>query len=101
MRKVHAVKKMKVRALRPHLESIEFHYLDEAGSEWCEVISMAKDLRHEIFSLVLGVSGLSWRALQIERYNEAGDENKDHLDRGFESWNTDSDLHALFCPQLM
>lgn len=28
---MHAAKKTKVRALKPHLEAIEFRYLDEAG----------------------------------------------------------------------
>jgi hypothetical protein len=85
MRKVHAAKKIKVGALKPHLEAIEFRYRDEAGLEQCEVISMAEDLRHEIFSLVLGVSGLGWRALQIDRHNKAGDENESQLDHAFKS----------------
>jgi hypothetical protein len=83
MRKTQAAKKMKVRALKSHLEAIEFCYLDEGGTEHCEVLSMAGDIRHEIFSLVLGISGLRWRALQIERHNKAGDVNNSHLDRIF------------------
>jgi hypothetical protein len=83
MRKKPAAKKMKARALKPNLEAIEFCYLDEEGSEHCEVLSMAEGIRHEIFSLVMGLSRLRWRALQIERHNKAGDVNKSHLDRIF------------------
>jgi hypothetical protein len=83
MRKTQTAKKMKVRALKPNLEAIEFCYLDDADLEQCEVLSMAEEIRHEVFSLVLGLSGLRWRALQIVRHNKAGDENKSHLDRVF------------------
>ena len=83
MRKTQAAKKMKMGALKPNLEAIEFCYLDEAGLERCEVMSMAEEIRHEVFSLVLGISGLRWRGLQTERHNKAGDGNKSHLDRLF------------------
>ena len=81
MRKTKAAKKVKVKALKPSLGSIEFCYLDGQRLEQCEVFSMAEEVRHEVFSLVLGTSGLRWRALQIERHNKAGGENQSHLDR--------------------
>ena len=83
MRKTQAPKKTKVKALKLSLGSIEFCYLDGQRLEQCEVFSMAEAIRHEVFSLVLGTSGLRWRALQIERHNKDGDENQSHLDRLF------------------
>ena len=74
---------MKVRALKASLVAMEFVYLDANGTEQCQMLNMAEDLRHEIFSLVLGMSGLRWRALQIERNNKAGGEGKSHIDRIF------------------
>lgn len=83
MRKTKASKKMEVRALVPNLKVIEFGYLDEEGVEQCEVLCMPEEIRHEVFNLVLGISGLKWRALYMRRYNKAGGENKSYLDRIF------------------
>ena len=83
MRKTNANKKMKVRALKSGLVAMEFVYLDTHGAEQCEVLNMSEEIRHEIFSLVLGMSGLRWRALQMERHNKEGGEGKSHMDRIF------------------
>ena len=83
MRKTQAARKTKARALKPNLETIEFCYLDEQRLEQCEAYNMAEHVRHEVFSLVLGISGLRWRALQMERNNKAEDGNQSHLDRIF------------------
>ncbi len=83
MRKTDTNKKMKVRALKASLVAMEFFYLDTHGAEQREVLNMSEELRHEIFSLVLGMSGLRWRVLQTERNNKAGGEGKSHMDRIF------------------
>lgn len=83
MRKISASKTVKVRALKSQMTGLEFYYLDAAGGEQCEALNMAEGIRHEIFSLVLGMSGLRWRTLQMERFYKAGGESKSHLDRVF------------------
>ena len=81
--KMDAPRKAKVRALDFGVEAMEFIYLDNEGSERRERITMSEEARHEIFSLVLGWSGLRWRILHMERNNKAGGEGKSHMDRLF------------------
>ena len=68
MRKSSARKVVKAKALKASLDSIDFVYLDADGLEQTHVCSMPAHVRHEVFSLALGLSGLRWRVLQIERH---------------------------------
>ena len=80
MRKSSARKVVKAKALKASLVSIDFVHLDEDGLEQTHVCSMPENVSQEVFSLALGLSGLRWRVLQVERHNKADGKGTSHLD---------------------
>jgi hypothetical protein len=72
MRKTPTAEKVKARALTPNLESIGLCYLDKHGVEHCDGFSMAEAiLGHEVFSVVLDISPLRWRAIRTSFFGIA------------------------------
>jgi hypothetical protein len=64
--------------------SSQFFATDAQGAGLNETITVQEDQRGEIFNLVLGWSGLRWRAIRIERprpETSTGKKKKKHLGR--------------------
>ena len=80
MRKARTPKKPRVASLSPGTGRIELYFRTEQGSERVEEVDIKDGKRDEVFNVIVGWSGLRWRALQLSRAAVKGDGQR-HLGR--------------------
>lgn len=73
MRKARPPKKTGITALGRDLGRIELYFKFERGGEMMEEVDIKDGRRDEVFNIILGWSGLRWRALQLSRAAVKGD----------------------------